>query len=84
RIAITSQNHLLYLVYYIHANPQRHGIIKDFTQYPYSSYQRFFLDKKTKLRKEEVIGWFGSLNNFVQFHRENQALQEIEYLMIED
>lgn len=84
RVPVISQNHLLYLVYYIHANPQRHGVVKDFSRYPYSSYQRFFLDQKTKLRKEEVIEWFGSLDEFAQFHRELQELREIEYLMIED
>ena len=27
---------------YIHLNPERHGVVKDFREYPYSSYKIFF------------------------------------------
>ncbi|MCI0496428.1 hypothetical protein L0Z72_15590 [candidate division KSB1 bacterium] len=85
RIPVYSPDHLIYLVYYIHANPQRHGIVSDFKQYPFSSYRFFLSSKETKLCRKEVLEWFGSLDQFFAFHNDLQKkLDEIAYLMIED
>ena len=84
RIHIDSESHLLYLVYYIHANPQRHRLIDDFRTYPYSSYSRMLIDKPTKLRKKAVVEWFGSKKEYLEFHGAIQDLQVIEHFMIED
>ncbi|MDW7681215.1 MAG: transposase [bacterium] len=84
RILILDHNHLLYLVYYIHSNPQRHGFIDDFKQYPFSSYQRFLDDRKTKLFKKQVLGWFDSTEEFIKFHQEIQSLSDIDYALIDD
>ena len=59
RIAIESNSHLKYLIYYIHANPERHGLIDDFRKYEYNSYQRILLDKPSKLCKKAVLQWLG-------------------------
>jgi putative transposase len=84
RIIIDSPEHLLYVVYYIHANPQRHGITDDFQSYSFSSFRRFFEDRKTKLCKDDVFEWFGSKREFIQFHQDFQQLTDIEYAVIED
>jgi len=84
RIHIDSQEHLLYLVYYIHANPQNHDIVEDFRKYEYSSYARMLLDKPTELQKREVLEWFGSKSYYVEFHDDIQDLKAIDRYMIED
>ncbi len=85
RIPVYSPEHLIYLVYYTHANPQRHRIVSDFKMYPYSSYRFFLTSKETKLCRTEVLAWFGSLDQFFAFHRDLQKnLGAILYLMIEE
>ncbi len=84
RITIDSPEHLLYVVYYIHANPQRHGICDNFQKYSYSSFQRYLENRKTKLCKDDVVEWFGSKREFIQFHQDLQTLNDVEYAIIED
>jgi REP element-mobilizing transposase RayT len=38
RILIANQAHLVHLIAYIHQNPQKHGFVSDFREWPYSSY----------------------------------------------
>ena len=38
RIQISNDNHLQQAVVYVHANAQKHGIVNDFREYGYSSY----------------------------------------------
>ncbi len=38
RVLVTDHAHLLYLVRYIHYNPQKHGFVDDYRKWPYSSY----------------------------------------------
>ena len=59
RIPITSERYFTQLVTYIHQNPQRHGLISDFRQWPYSSYSTLFSDKPTLLNQDGVLNWFG-------------------------
>ncbi len=84
RIEITSVNYLTNLVFYIHANPQLHGIIDNFKMYRWSSYERILNNKTTKLKKEEVLTWFDDRSNFVTFHKQKEALAIERELLIED
>jgi len=85
RVPVTSPDHLIYLVYYIHANPLRHQIVSDFKKYPFSSYRFFGTSKETKLCRDDVLAWFGSLDQFFTFHQDLQKnLEQIEYLMVEE
>lgn len=56
------------LIYYIHANPQIHGLIDDFRNWPYSSYGKFLEARKSHLKKEEVLNWFGSMEEYKTYH----------------
>jgi REP element-mobilizing transposase RayT len=58
------------LVYYIHANPKLHGITQDFTAYEWSSYRRILLETNTKLKKTELLEWFGGINGFLEYHED--------------
>jgi len=41
RTPVLTQSYLIQLVRYIHLNPQKHGLVSDFREWPYSSYQAF-------------------------------------------
>ena len=68
RIKVVSENHLKYLVYYIHHNPIHHGFCEDFLEYPWSSYLTILSPKKTKLKRTEVLEWYRNKNDYMSFH----------------
>ena len=45
RVWVDDENYYTKLVYYIHANPQLHGLINDFKEWKWSSYGRILMDK---------------------------------------
>jgi len=74
RIPVMNEQYFTSLIYYIHANPQNHGICNDFTEYTFSSFNAFLLEKKTQLKRNDVLEWFGSKEQFIRFHKENTTL----------
>ncbi len=83
RLEIISARHLANLVHYIHTNPQKHRIIEDFRQYPWSSYERIIRDRPSKLKKEEVLQWFKDKGNYVNYHARTIDLDELKDIIIE-
>lgn len=69
RIRINDEPHLQQLVIYIHANALKHNICKDFQKYRWSSYLPILSDKKTELKREGVLDFFGGKDNFVVLHK---------------
>ncbi len=70
RLRIESEEHLTNLVLYIHANPQLHGLCHDYRDWVDSSYGTVLSNSPTKLRRTEVLSWFGDMETFVARHRE--------------
>ena len=60
--------YLMQLVRYIHFNPQKHGLVSDFREWPYSSYQAHLSRQATHLCCAEVLHWFGDVKNFRDAH----------------
>lgn len=56
------------LIHYIHKNPEKHGFVTDFHDYPYSSYNSVLSLKPTLLKRDSVLSLFGNAENFQQFH----------------
>jgi len=77
RIRVDNYKYLITLLYYIHANPQLHGLIEDFKDWPYSSYNRYLELNKSHLPKNEVLSWFGSLKEYEIYHSRVQNIKEI-------
>ncbi|MEJ5994622.1 transposase [Pedobacter sp. Du54] len=68
------------VLYYIHANPQNHKIIKDFRNYKYSSYQNLLSCTEPNLIQEEIFDWFGGEELFKQYHADKQkVLAEVAF-----
>ncbi|WP_430933419.1 transposase [Saccharicrinis sp. 156] len=83
RLEVKTTKQLANLVHYIHINPQKHGICGDFRYYPWSSYERMLKNKPSKLKKEEVVTWFGHSDNYLRYHARDVDLDVIKYLIIE-
>jgi len=83
RKPVTSNEYLSRLIYYIHANPKTHGLIKDFKEYKYSSFQSLLSDAPTKLAREELLKWFGGKEGFLKFHQGTVDLSLVKGLIIE-
>lgn len=83
RIEVKNETYLNNLIWYIHNNPQKHGFINDFRDYPHSSYQAHLSNRITKLKRKEVIEWFGNSTDFKSFHNEIQNENNINNLIIE-
>lgn len=83
RIAVESDPYFSMLIYYIHANPQKHGLISDFREWPHSSYHSHLSDRPTKLNRQEVIQWFGERKEFLEFHASFQDVRLISPIILD-
>jgi hypothetical protein len=70
RIPITTDKQFWNVVAYIHQNPQKHGFVKDFRDWKYSSYGVILTEKLTVLNREEVMKWFGTRKDYVSLHNQ--------------
>lgn len=56
------------LVVYIHQNPQRHGFVSDFRDWPFSSYAAIAGRSSTCVQRESVLSWFDNQKEFLAGH----------------
>lgn len=70
RRVVLADRYFTELVYYIHANPQKHGFCFDFKTYRYSSYLKILETAKTSLQKEYVLKWFGGNQEYLKCHNQ--------------
>jgi len=77
---ITDDAYFTQLIYYIHANAQKHGFIDDFRIYPHSSYLSFLSYGNTSLMRNEVLEWFGGRQRFKEYHLAvHEDLKNLEF-----
>lgn len=68
RIPVATDEYFATLIVYIHQNPQRHGLINDFREWPYSSYQAILSERPTHVKREEILERFMSGAKFAAMH----------------
>lgn len=68
RVPITSERHFWNVIAYIHQNPQKHGFVKDFRDWKYSSYGTVLTGKPTAVKRAEVMSWFGTREEYLSLH----------------
>jgi putative transposase len=73
RKEVISEVYFTRLIYYIHFNPQHHGLLDDFSDWPYSSYHSLLSKSKTLLQRNDVLDWFGGRDWYQKFHKESAA-----------
>jgi putative transposase len=69
RILIDNPEYFLRLVTYIHQNPQKHGLVDNFCEWPYSSYASTNTSL-TWLSREAIVNRFGGEEQMNQMHNE--------------
>lgn len=84
-MVVTTNAQLFHLVTYIHRNPEKHGLVDDFQDWSYSSYQTLIAEiEDTHLNRAEVMSWFGAISNFVDSHQVDAELLKIDNLIADD
>ncbi|MFN8358161.1 MAG: hypothetical protein U0Y10_27105 [Spirosomataceae bacterium] len=73
RFLVDSDSYFTATVNYIHQNPVNHGFVKELKEWNHSSYHSIVSDKATRLKRNEVIDWFGGKQKFEHFHQQNSV-----------
>ena len=84
RIHVATNVHLIQLVIYIHQNPEKHGFVTDFRDWPYSSYHALLSGQPTRVKRDEVLTWFDGAKHFADVHRQTVDEQKIAPLAPDD
>ncbi|MCH7400295.1 transposase [Belliella kenyensis] len=69
RKLIQDEKYLRKLIHYIHYNPIEAGLTKSLEGWKYSSYNAIVSRSETRLQREEVLGYFDNLENFIYCHK---------------
>jgi hypothetical protein len=69
----------MHVVRYIHQNPQRHRLVADYREWPFSSYSIFTSEKKTRLMREAALTWFDNIDGFHRVHTHDGSRAGIEH-----
>lgn len=77
RILIESDDYIKRLVFYIHFNPQKHGLTNHYQNYRFSSFKAFQTELDTLISKKDVFEIFGSKLNFNDFHTYLEELNKL-------
>jgi len=70
RIEVKTDEYFSKLVTYIHQNPQKHGLIDDFREWQYSSYETIVSQQPTRLKRNDVLERFHDQINFEKAHQQ--------------
>jgi putative transposase len=74
RILVEADEYFIQLIQYIHHNPIHHKFVTEYSAWKYSSYNTIISNQPTKLRKNEVLAWFGGRDGFIDFHEVNKKI----------
>ena len=76
RVRVEREAHFAWLAVYIHRNPQHHGLVEDFATWRHSSYRAHLSSGPTRLRRDDVLAWYGGREGFVEAHRVDQEVDD--------
>ena len=68
RAEVASGSYFMQLIVYIHQNPQKHGFVDDFRNWPYSSYHALLGPEPTRLMRKNVLDQFGGPTSLKEAH----------------
>jgi hypothetical protein len=73
RTEVKKDSHFTQTIIYIHANAQRHKLCRNFAEWHWSSWHSLLSETSTKLKRNEVLEWFGGKEKMIQTHNEMVA-----------
>lgn len=68
RVYVQSDDQFRQTVFYIHKNAVHHGLVKQISDWPYSSYHSFLQNHSAFFSVKNVLDMFEGLTGFVSFH----------------
>ena len=75
-IPVTTNEYFAYLIVYIHQNPQKHGFVDDYRDWPYSSYHALAGERPTRIDRATVLEWLGGRDAFLFDHQTDYTRRE--------
>ena len=76
---ITDNSYFTSIIQYIHANPLKAKLCQAYDEYKYSSYKAITDNGFTKIKRAEVLEWFGNKEVFIKVHEERKPeIEKIE------
>ena len=84
RRRVATDAHFDRLIAYIHQNPEIHGLVDDFRDWPHSSYGAIRSTRETKLKRSDVLEWFGGVEGYEALHEHDVARRQVAPLVTED
>lgn len=69
RIHIDTDDYFRKIIHYIHFNPVHHGFVEDLRDWKYSSYESYFSEKATLLKRSDVIQMLDDIESFFTTHK---------------
>jgi putative transposase len=66
---IDTESYFTTVITYIHQNPLAAGLVKNITDYKYSSYNAYLSEKETMIKKKGILEWFGGVSGFIEDHK---------------
>lgn len=82
RVLINNKKQLINTINYIHQNAQLHGLVDDFKNWKWSSYNSILSEQETHLQREKVLHSYNGKNDFIKQHIEKISgndFDEIEF-----
>ena len=70
RVEVNKDSQLGNTVFYIHKNPVHHGLVKNISDWHWSSLREYCNEQFSMIDNKEVMEWFGTIENFIQFHKQ--------------
>ncbi len=83
RIQIENDNRFSRMIGYIHTNAQHHKLVRDFREWPFSSYHQILENNNSFVNSEAILKWFENKNEFERFHIDFSKSFEYESRWIE-
>jgi len=78
RKKIQQEKYFLKLIHYIHYNPVEATIVRQPQDWRFSSYSSIISNKQSTLKRDEVLQYFGDLDNFIHCHKYPPKLTGME------
>jgi len=82
-LRIKEESHLLSVIRYIHRNPAHHGVTADWENWRYSSYSAILGSVETRVARAGVLGLFGGVDAFRDFHLAEAKVSDVGYCLAE-
>jgi len=70
RLLVVNPEYMNYLLYYIHTNPQKHGLVDDFREWAWSSYHAYQGFLQPWLNTHEPTSWFENREALLAYHQQ--------------